>query len=140
MKNVKLFSVRIHNRTRSCMLMRCYEDGMWAMPTLSIPLDSDPADYLDEIMKQVVGDFEIMSAVNILEYTTEDEKYGIKTKYDSIVYDVKYKGKISPDLPTGECIYASGKWVPIDAINNKSQLDRPTTAFAMAIKVQPSLR
>lgn len=140
MKVVKLFAIRVYNRTRSCILMRSYVTGMMAMPTLMIPSEDDPADHLDEIMKQVSGTFEMMSAVNILEYTIEDETEGEKTKYESVVYDVKYKGKVLPNLSPGENKYTSGKWMTIDALNKQGRLNHPTEALVMAMEKEPSLK
>lgn len=112
-ETVKLFSLRVHNSTRSCILLKQFDaDPMtWSLPTLAIPEDADPLNFLDEILKQVNPGpgFEVISAVSFLDFT---QNAGDELSYNSVIYDLRYAGKVSPLLtPHEKSRYLQSKWV-----------------------------
>jgi len=126
----KFLSIRIFNKTCSCVLMRKYNNGMWAVPTISVPFDSDPMDYLESILGQIEKEnFELKSAINILKYTNDSEH----TKVISFVYDIQYNGMIYPMLPKNCTEFVESKWMTAEMIKRENNFNIPTTAAVLCL-------
>ena len=130
-----MLAIRVHNSTRSCMLMRQFSNGLWTLPVMIIPDDVDPYFYIDDILKQIEGEFELLSAISMVDYADET----LMTR--SIVYDVRYRGKIHSGCPDEfKNKYCSSKWMTADMIMEQKSLSSPTKALVAAIKVDSSLK
>ena len=112
MGDLKYFGIRVFNRTKSCILTRMYDNGTVTIPILAIPEKCDPFDFLDVLLTQVDGSFEMVSAINILDFTTTNEGGATALVIHSVIYDIKYKGTIFPNIPSCCNRYLQGKWVP----------------------------
>ena len=130
-----MFGIRVHNSTRSCTLMRQFNNGLWTLPIMIIPDKADPFHYIDDMLKQVEGEFELLSAISIVDY--EDAH----TLTRSIVYDIKYKGKVHSGCPEAyKDKYKSSKWMTLDMIMDQKSLSSSTKALIEAIKIDNSLK
>lgn len=132
---MKMFAIRVHNSTRSCTLMRQFANGLWTLPIMMIPDDSDPMYYIGDILKQIEGEFELLSAISIVD--NEDAN----TLTRSIVYDIKYRGKIHSGCPdTFKNKYEVSKWMTLEMIAAQKHLSSSAKALLAAINVDQSLR
>ncbi len=138
MEDIRFLAVRIHNMTRSCVLMRRFENGVWTLPLMAIGVNEDPMDHLGKMLAQIRGEFELIHAVSIFENT--EVIRGDMKRHINIVYDIRYKGKIYPHLPLDDSRYVEGKWMPIDVLINQSRLNIATSAFAKAMEKESCLR
>jgi hypothetical protein len=133
--NMTMLAIRVHNSTRSCTLMRQFSNGLWTLPVMIIKDDADPYYYLDEILKQVEGEFELLSAVSIVDHENQD------TLTRSIVYDVKYRGKVHSGCPDAfKNKYIKSKWMTADMIMEQTSLSSPTKALVAAMKIDSSMK
>lgn len=120
MADLKLLAARVYNKTKSCVLMRQYRSGMWAFPTISIPVVDDPVLHIDNLVsKHLDGDFELVAAVNIFEFTRLDDA---ENKSFNYVYDILYEGYIYPAPPEELKRYKSGRWMMNEAIKREKDL------------------
>ena len=114
----KVISARIHNRTKSCIVMFLYSNGVWTLPSVIIPAESNPVEHIDSLLEYVAGEFVITSVTSIIE--------GVRSvpskdkEHHSIIYDVQYEGKIVP-TPAKDSIYVSGRWMPLQLIVDKRE-------------------
>lgn len=137
----RLFSLRVQNMTRSCILLKKFDNGIWTMPILTIGMDEDPKDFLGKILKQVSIDdkFEVISMVSMLEWCQENRE---KVEQHSIVCDLRYAGKVSPTLTgTPKDAYTESKWVQkgmLDSYLNKSNY--PLYAYIKAAEKESCLK
>jgi len=100
-----------------------------------IPDNADPYYYLDEMLKQVEGEFELLSAVSMIDY----EDANVLTR--SIVYDVKYRGKVHSGCPDAfKNKYSKSKWMTPDMIMEQTALSSPTKALVAAMKIDSSMK
>lgn len=130
-----MFAIRVHNSTRSCTLMRQFTNGLWTLPVMMIPDRADPLYYIDDILKQVEGEFELLSAISVVD--NEDAS----TLTRSIVYDIKYRGKVNSGCPeTFKSKYIKSKWMTLDMIGQQQHLSSSTRSLLVAIKIDPNLR
>ena len=130
-----MLAIRVHNSTRSCMLMRQFSNGVWTLPIIIIPEKKDPFYYIDEILKQVEGEFELLSAVSIVDCENE------VTLTQSIVYDVKYRGKVHSGCPEAfKDKYTKSKWMTADMVMGEPYLSQPTKALVAAMRADSSLK
>ncbi len=134
-----MFAVRVHNSTRSCILMRQFGNGVWTIPMTIIPENSDPLKHLDTLLEQIDGDYELMSALNIVNYVDVLPNGG---RQHSIVYDIKYKGRIHTPCPAKYIDrYSKSQWMQIDAvIKHKGKTSWPTEALIIAMEADANLR
>ncbi len=130
----KMLAIRVYNTTRSCILMRQFNNNIWTLPMVSIPHESDPIYHIDNVLNQIKGDFKLISAVSMIDYTDTDVDEQIR---HSIVYDIKYKGKIYPECPD-HCkdMYKKSQWMQIEKLKNRNDLNHPTLVFAVVIESQ----
>lgn len=135
----KLLALRIYNKTRSCLLMRKFPNGVWTLPVKTIDDQDDPADHIASMLQEIDGDFKLVAAVSILDIMSEDEKTG---EVRSVVYDVKYDGRISASISARESKYVHGQWVPADGVRHKAdgKLNSATTNYIRAVEVEQCLR
>lgn len=136
----KLFGIRVHNLTRSCILVKQFPNGVWTLPVLQIPIEADPMDYMDAILEQVdkSDDFELISAVSMLDYAKED-MYGVV--HSSVVYDVKYKGRVLTGITNkGPYKYARSQWMPRQVLQNQTHRNQPTNALIIGMEKEECLR
>lgn len=133
-----MLAIRVHNSTRSCVMMRQFENGVWTLPMMIIPTGSDPMHHIDDLMKQVDGEFDLISAISMVDYIDQSESGDIR---HSIVYDIKYRGKVHPGCPNNcKNKYNKGKWMHIDTLKDHPGLSHPTLAFIAAMETDSSLR
>jgi len=119
MADIKLLATRVYNKSKSCMLMRQYKSGMWAFPTTSIPVDDDPVFHIHDFARvHILGDYDIIAAVGIFEFTMEDASGDKSFNY---VYDIIYNGFILPHIPD-LTRYKNGRWMMIEAIKKEKDL------------------
>jgi len=115
--------------------MRQFSNGLWTLPVMIIRDNSDPYYYLDEMLKQVEGEFELLSAVSIVDY----EDANVLTR--SIVYDVKYRGKVHSGCPDAfKNKYSKSKWMSSDMIMEQTSLSSPTKALVAAMRIDSSMK
>jgi hypothetical protein len=109
--DTKLFAIRVHNKTHSCVLIKQYENGVWSLPTLEIPEEADPLNYLEQLLEHVKKgpDFELVSAKAIIDYRVEDTD-GINQHV--VIYDIRHLGQVDSALETGGNKYVASKWTP----------------------------
>lgn len=130
-----MLAIRVHNSTRSCTLMRQFSNGLWTLPVMIIPDGADPLYYLDDVLKQVEGEFELLSAVSVIDY----EDHNVLTR--SIVYDVKYRGKVHSGCPDSfKNKYIKSKWMTPDMIMEQTSLSSPTKALVAAMRIDSSMK
>jgi len=114
----KMLALRVQNMTRSCILLKKFKKGTWSLPVVTIPSQDDAGLHLNKVIDQVYkGDgYEFISAVSILTWMQED-RHGVE--HHSIIYDLRYSGKILPYL-TDSCRerFTESKWV------HKGMLDK----------------
>lgn len=136
----KLFALRVLNKTRSCVLLKKFNNNVWTFPVLEMDYDEDPMERIGEILEQVgqAYDFEFVSAVSMVEYMQEDEN---GNEQHSIIYDLQYKGKVLSGLTAADTTYTLSKWVPKASLElgNKT-LNYPTDAFVKAAEKETCLR
>lgn len=136
----KMLALKVQNRTRSCILLKKHNNGIWTMPIITIPSKDDAIEHLSEVLEQVAtdDDFEFISAVSILDWTQEDRN---NVEHHSIIYNIQYTGKVNPHL-TDACSgrFVDSKWV------QKSMLDKyedianyPLYAYIMAVRKETCL-
>jgi len=137
----RLFSLRVQNMTRSCILLKKFNNGIWTMPVMTIGMEEDPINFIDEILQQVATDdkFEVISMVSMLEWCQENRK---NVEQHSIICDLRYTGKVSPTLtnkPKDE--YVESKWVQkgmLDTYLDKSNY--PLYAYINAAEKETCLK
>jgi hypothetical protein len=138
MSDIKLVALRLFNKTRSCVLMRQFKSGLWAFPTSSVPLDEDPMYYVDEILeKDVTGDFELVSAINVFECTRSDLAGGKSINY---VYDIKYNGFVYPSPPANSKRFISGKWMAVEQLKREKNITYLMCEFVSIMEKEQCLK
>jgi ribonuclease HI len=137
----RLFSLRVQNMTRSCVLLKKFDNGIWTMPVITIKMTEDPKDFLDEILQHVATDdkFEVVSMVSMLEWCQENRE---KVEQHSIICDLRYTGKVLSKL-TGrpKDTYTESKWVQKGMLDNyRSKANYPLYAYIKASEKESCLR
>jgi hypothetical protein len=117
--------------------MRQFPSGVWSLPVLPIVDSIDPLTQIGNVLSQVDGEFDFVSAVCIVEQFDEDSK---GMKWHSYIYDVRYRGKINPGCPKGCRRYTKGQWMQVEALKLQRQLNYPTSAFVKAMEKESCLR
>jgi len=122
----KMFAVKVLNITRTCVLVEEFDNGIITFPILEIPIDSDPMNHLDELLSQISGKYVLVSAINILNKVDSDAD----KDYHSVVYEIKYDGRISTDLPAvWKYKYVKCRWMQLNILKTHNGLNYPTAAF-----------
>ena len=134
---IRILLLQIHNRNKGCYLMRKFKAGSWTLPALIIPIGADPVNHINIALKQIAGDFELMSALNIMDFTRVGA-FGVT--FRASVYRVNLKGVISPQLPEGCADYEKSQWMPIEAVKRHPDLTVPTHVFANAVASYQELK
>lgn len=134
---IRFLAARIHNSTRSCVLMRQFTNGIWSLPISVIDSDADPLTELESVLSQVDGKYDLVSAVCIVERSDKDP---CGNNCQSYVYDIRYRGKINPECPQRCTQYVKGQWMQVDAIKLQKSLSYPTTALIEAMEVDACLK
>ena len=133
---IKMLCLKIHNKTRSCVLLRQYPNYVWTLPVIEISEEADPYYYIDEALGQIKtsDDFQLISAVSILE-TTQVPEDKPSEFYKSVIYEIGYKGEVYPELPKG-CYktYSKSQWVTMEGLKSFGSLNYPTRAFVDILK------
>jgi len=133
----RFLAARIHNSTRSCVLMRQFSNGVWSLPTSVIDGDADPLTELESVLSQVDGKYDLVSAVCIVERLDKNPHGG---NYQSYIYDIRYRGKINPECPQRCTQYVKGQWMQVDTIKLQKSISYPTTALIEAMEVDICLK
>lgn len=136
----KLFSLRVHNKTRSCILLKQFEGGVWSMPVISMPYKDDPMDYLDDVLKQVDhnGMFTVISAVSMLDYAKED---GSGVEHHSVIYDLRYSGTVFPSLTAQDGYkFIKSQWMQKGMLDRLPSVNYPLHAYVKAMEKETCLR
>lgn len=136
----KLFGIRIHNLTRSCILVKQFQNGVWTLPVLQIDLKDDPMDHLDTILQQVdkSDDFELISAISMIDYAKEDMSGVV---HSSVVYDIRYKGRVLTGITNkGPYNYIRSQWMPRQVLQNQDMRNQPTNALIIGMEKEECLR
>lgn len=130
----KMLAIRIHNSTRSCILMRQFNNDIWTLPMVSIPHEADPLYYIDSVLNQVSGEFKLISAISMIDYVDKDTNDQVR---HSVVYDIKYRGKVNPECPD-HCkdIYKKSQWMQVEKLKNREDLNHPTLVFIETVESQ----
>lgn len=138
----KFLAIRVFNSTKSCILVKQFKNGVWTLPLVTIPYKSDPFYHINSVLKQIDGKFELASAINMIEYEEKAKSVvtGEEEIYTSVIYDIRYTGKVESGLVKGQSEYINSKWYPIDAIKNLGSINYTTKILADAVKENPSLR
>lgn len=133
-----MLAICVHNSTRSCIMMRQFENGVWTLPMKIIPNGDDPMHHIDDLLKQVDGEFELVSAISMVDYVDQAESGDTR---HSIVYDIKYRGKVHPGCPEScKDRYSKGKWMHVDTLKEQPGLSHPTLSLVAAMETDSSLR
>lgn len=136
----KLFSLRVHNKTRSCILLKQFPGNIWSMPIIEMPYEADPIDYLDDVLEQVDhnGMFKVISAVSMVDYVKEDSN-GVE--HHSVIYDLRYSGTVYPGL-TQQTKYefVKSQWMQKGMLGNLKGFNYPLGAYCAAMEKETCLR
>ena len=126
MAATKLFAIKVFNVTKSCVLVMEFDNGVVSFPVLEIPFNADPISHIDELLSQINGKFNVISAINILNKTESDGD----DEYVSTVYELQYDGRISTILPPAwKYKYVCSKWMQLNMLKKHGNLNYPTSAF-----------
>ena len=128
-KHTRLLAVRIHNSTRSCVLVKCCSNGVWTLPMVTIEPGVDPLFYINDVLKQIKRseDFQVVSAVSIIDYSKTDTN---GDWYDSIIYDIRYIGKVIPGVsPFGPSYREESRWVQKGMLEHLHPVSFPLNAY-----------
>ena len=141
----KLLMLRVHNSTRSCVLMKKFKDSdIWTMPVISMPYKADPMNYIHYVLKQVATDdkFRVISAVSMIDYCHPEEKDGKTIEHHSIIYDLRYAGKVLPALTKQDDYkYDTSKWVQKGMLDQYiDKCNYPLYAYIKAVGKEECLR
>ena len=138
--NIKMLGLRVQNMTRSCILLKQYNNGIWTLPLALIPMEDDAAEHLHEVLKHVrkgVG-FDFISAVSILEWMQEDTK---NVEHHSIIYDLRYAGKVLGGMTEAdEGRFVKSQWVQKGMLDKyKGDCNYPLYAYINATEKEKCL-
>ena len=134
---IRFLAARIHNSTRSCVLMRQFANNVWSLPMVVIPDGVDPLNKLAAVLSDIDGVYDIVSAVCIVERLDENMIGG---KYQSYIYDIRYKGKITPECSQKDKRYIKGQWMQVDAIKLQKHISHPTSVLIDAMEKESCLK
>jgi hypothetical protein len=136
----RMLALRVQNMTRSCILLKQYNNGIWTMPVVTIPSKDDAAEHLHEVFQHVQrGDgFEFISAVSILEWVQEDSK---DVEHHSIIYDMKYTGKVLGTMTEADRgRFVKSQWVQKGMLDRyKGDANYPLYAYINAMEKEKCL-
>jgi len=133
-----LLALLIRNRTKSCILLQQYDNGVWTIPATAIE-DPSPGNIVEvhEFFKKITG-ANLLSAINVVDDWGEDADHC----YRSIIYDVQTSSKVDPSKAKHEKGIITSQWVNIQMLSTKVENEKiswPLSALMMAIEKQPSL-
>jgi hypothetical protein len=127
-KYIKLLAVRVHNITKSCLLVWRYNEGVWALPTITIPRNADPMNHIPVLLQQIEGEFKLVSAIQIVDYPDTDDDDG--TEHHCVIYDVDLSGVVMPTLTKHvDAIHKHSQWIQKAALKQKTPVNYPTDAY-----------
>lgn len=106
-----LVSLRVFNKTRSCIYAKKADNGVWCLPTTKTPNNlHDFRIVVPDIVKSlsVSEDFKVVSALAMLDVTFENPEKHFRT----IIYDLKYVGSVLPENTSKQKGFTECKWFP----------------------------
>lgn len=132
----KKIALRAFNRTKSCVLMYRYANGMWSLPEmLVVPKDTDPfrqAMFMVEHSLPSGNNIEVVSLINLVEYKFSMPAFPNETIW-GFIYDIDYKGRIIPEDMVQSIRTAKGiqeiAWIPREMIKQKTELSTLTKVY-----------
>jgi len=138
----KKLALRVYNRNKSYVLFQKRNTGLWGLPETSIfSKDDDPFNHIQSVLCTIPGNYEIVSAVNII----EKKQWVNCSMYWFFIYSVEYKGKILPQLEQLEASPQKEKisnicWVQHDNMKEKADLSLATEIYLDVLSAEASIR